>query len=659
MKIKRASLIVTIWVLLSGFSISIMVIPEEAKASIHSVSWTGDMDFAKIKDAIDAASPGDTIFVYNGTYNEQLTISIPLTLIGEDVNTTRIEVINTVANKTSRAIYVTADWVNVSGFTIASKPWPPIPLTETFGLDLIDSQYCRIENNRFQTNRIGAYLWRSSHNYVANNTLTSNEDGFLFINSEQNLIINNTAFSNYQDGFRLMSSSENAIVGNKASGNAGDGFNLFSSYDNMLYHNYAFGNSRQASDDGENCWDGCYPAGGNYWWNYAGVDDNQGPDQDQPGSDGFGDTPYPIPGAKNEDRYPLMSPTFLPTVPSPPLELQAEAGNGVANLSWDSPIFDGSSTITNYSVYRKNASEGEVLLATLGTVFEYADSGLMNGETYQYHVSAINAEGEGCESKEVLVTPATVPGPPLSLIAQPGIEKITLTWFPPVDNGGSTLTNYILYRGTASGGETHLVTLGNVSLYDDLGLTSGQDYYYRVSAVNSIGEGQLSNEASANPFSPPPNEPPTCSIDSPLSGSVAYGINQISGQAYDSDGSIEKVEIRIDNGSWTQVLGTSLWTYDWNTSQVPDGQHKIYARSFDGEDYSNVANVTVIVENSAPSDDTEIPIWWSLLYLIFALLAILILLVVFFIRRGMKKREKGVQSDSPSREVEEREKQAR
>jgi hypothetical protein len=51
--------------------------------------------------------------------------------------------------------------------------------------------------------------------------------------------------------------------------------------------------------------DNGYPSGGNYWSSYNGTDVYSGPYQNETGSDGIGDTPYPI-DANNTDRYPLI-----------------------------------------------------------------------------------------------------------------------------------------------------------------------------------------------------------------------------------------------------------------------------------------------------------------------------------------------------------------
>ena len=100
----------------------------------------------------------------------------------------------------------------------------------------------------------------------------------------------------------------------------------------------------------------------------------------------------------------------------------------------------------------------------------------------------------------------SAPGPPQSPAASagPGLGEVSLGWQPPPANSySSALTGYKVYRGTASGGETFLTQLGVVTTYADQGLADGTTYYYKVSAVNAIGEGNESSEVSATTFAPP------------------------------------------------------------------------------------------------------------------------------------------------------------
>ncbi|MDD1766180.1 MAG: fibronectin type III domain-containing protein, partial [Methanomassiliicoccales archaeon] len=191
------------------------------------------------------------------------------------------------------------------------------------------------------------------------------------------------------------------------------------------------------------------------------------------------------------------------TTPSSPQNLQAEAGDTQVTLTWQVPISNGGAAITGYSVYRGTVSGGETLLITLGNVLTHLDTGLTNGQIYYYKATATNSVGEGAQSIEVSATPATLPTAPQNLQASAGDTQITLTWLEPLSNGGLAVTNYRIYRGTTSGGEVLLTTIGNVLTYVDTGLTNGQTYYYVVSATNSVGEGPQTSEISSVPVGPP------------------------------------------------------------------------------------------------------------------------------------------------------------
>lgn len=85
------------------------------------------------------------------------------------------------------------------------------------------------------------------------------------------------------------------------------------------------------------------------------------------------------------------------------------------------------------------------------------------------------------------------------------------------------------------------------------------------------------------------NNPPTVEITSPGdNANVARtaGTLRIEGTAADSDGSVQKVQVKIDRGYWQDATGTDSWYYDWDISNVPYGWHHIMVRAFDGEDFS-------------------------------------------------------------------------
>ncbi len=181
------------------------------------------------------------------------------------------------------------------------------------------------------------------------------------------------------------------------------------------------------------------------------------------------------------------------STPSSPQNLVATPGNGQVSLTWNAPLDDGGEDVTAYKVYRGTTSGSEGLRTTLGNVLSFTDTGLTNGQTYYYYVKAVNVIGDGQASDEVSSFPRTTPSAPTIISATPGNGQVELLWTSPND-GGASITGFILYRGTTSGTETKLLDLGNVVTYTDTGLTNGQEYFYKVTAKNSAGESAYSNE---------------------------------------------------------------------------------------------------------------------------------------------------------------------
>ncbi|HZT21837.1 MAG TPA: autotransporter-associated beta strand repeat-containing protein [Verrucomicrobiae bacterium] len=96
---------------------------------------------------------------------------------------------------------------------------------------------------------------------------------------------------------------------------------------------------------------------------------------------------------------PASATTFVPPAPVTPVGLVAVPGNDQISLSWIA-----SAGADSYNLKRGTSSGNETLLTNL-TGTTYTDTGLVNGTTYYYVVSAVNAGGEGANSSEVSATP--------------------------------------------------------------------------------------------------------------------------------------------------------------------------------------------------------------------------------------------------------------
>ncbi|MCK4367998.1 MAG: right-handed parallel beta-helix repeat-containing protein [Thermoplasmata archaeon] len=334
---KRTNLVVAVLVFVSVLFVGLSFLPE-ARATTRYVGGTDSGNYTTIQGAIDDANPGDTIYVYSGTYYEHVVVSKSLILVGEDRSTTVIDG-EEKSWPSGHVVEVTAEKVSISGFTIQNiSNWSPSgePVVGPSSILLNSVSGCNITDNALiDIHWLGLALYNSSGNILSNNIIARPHNGGsgIYLDGSSDNMVRDNMITNASHGISLhRSSNGNTITNNSISLAEGFSIVIYSSdnivteniitngyrgiwlrvcsTDNTIYHNSFINNTFQADIEPHlfnNTWDNGYPSGGNYWNNYIGVDVKSGPNQDEPGSDGIGATPYVI-DADNRDRYPLMKP---------------------------------------------------------------------------------------------------------------------------------------------------------------------------------------------------------------------------------------------------------------------------------------------------------------------------------------------------------------
>lgn len=185
--------------------------------------------------------------------------------------------------------------------------------------------------------------------------------------------------------------------------------------------------------------------------------------------------------------------------PAAPINVQATAGDSQATVSWTE--LAGGGAVTSYTVHNSFASNGttvpDVIIASPAGSTVPATSalitGLTNGVTYQFEVSAANDFGVSpFSSPSNSVTPhaITVPGAPSAVTATAGNAQAGVSWTVPADDGGSPITSYTvtaLVGGVATG--TPVTVSAPATSAVVTGLTNGTTYTFTVHATNGIGSG--------------------------------------------------------------------------------------------------------------------------------------------------------------------------
>ncbi|WP_224984884.1 fibronectin type III domain-containing protein [Geomonas agri] len=181
--------------------------------------------------------------------------------------------------------------------------------------------------------------------------------------------------------------------------------------------------------------------------------------------------------------------------PAKPAGVVASAGDTQASLTWGA-----ASDVTSYNVYYATTAGVTTTTGTkvTGAASGQAITGLTNGTTYYFVVTAVGAHGESVVSDEVTATPLPpLPAKVTGVAPAGGDAQATVSW-----NAAVNAASYNVYYGTAPG-----VTPSNGTKLSGLasgqaitGLSNGTTYYLVVVAANLAGEGTPSDEVSVTPL---------------------------------------------------------------------------------------------------------------------------------------------------------------
>ena len=308
-------------------------------------------DYSTIGWAVGNATDGDTIYVKSGIYNETIIIDKPLSLEGENRETTVID-----CGKDKTVVTITQDHVNVTGFTIRNGTESRVGLPDLWvGVHLMNANYCNISGNKIIGNGYGVKLDSSHDNSLVENYVIDNVNGIRLDLSPNTRITRNIITANREVGIDVRSSCnyisivENnitksktgidcsanfaSVIRNTVSENSAAGITVFSSNCSIIenditnndkgvwlyvatenvtfYHNNFVNNTIQVDTflGYGSFWDNGKE--GNYWSDYL----TKYPNASEIDNSGIGNIPFVI-DANNTDHYPLVKQYIIPEFPS-------------------------------------------------------------------------------------------------------------------------------------------------------------------------------------------------------------------------------------------------------------------------------------------------------------------------------------------------------
>ena len=185
------------------------------------------------------------------------------------------------------------------------------------------------------------------------------------------------------------------------------------------------------------------------------------------------------------------------TIPGKPTISATEPGSNSVLVRWRAPSATGGASVTSYTVV---ASPGGNSCTTTGAVLFCTVTGLDNGTTYAFTVTATNTAGTGSASASYNGVPATIASPPRSVTVSPVNSGITASWAAPSYDGGTAITGYV--ATVRSTGDT-CTTNASTKTCTFSGLVNGSTYVVDVVATNNAGSSEAASSSNVTPRTVP------------------------------------------------------------------------------------------------------------------------------------------------------------
>jgi hypothetical protein len=241
---------------------------------------------------------------------------------------------------------------------------------------------------------------------------------------------------------------------------------------------------------------------------------------------------------------------------------------GTLRITWEKAITGR--WATGFEIYI-----GTVLIHSLSgsLVQTYNDGVYANNVEKTYKVVATNAIGSSDASNEITGTTWDHCNAPVwdTLTGLHG--AVRLLWDAPTDTGDTPVLHYHIYSGTESGVLTHTdSTIDEVLTYTKSGLADGTRYYFKVLAVNAVGDGTLSAEADALTL-----DVPTVPLTFAATG--GHDLIDLTWTPPASDGGsvLTRYNIYIGTVCVSTDFGTEIFV--WTQAGVGDGVSRTYTIS--------------------------------------------------------------------------------